>query len=131
MDNYDTYRMLYDLISIVVILTTLICFLVTFNTVFPHGGKLLLKFKLGEVKRGFENRPIRGGLTAISFLIFFSMIATYIVPVEIDGWFIIRTIFLRIPVLAASLIILWTVVHIQHGDWDINRRYDEEEKRRR
>ncbi len=119
----STYIILYDFISVIVALSTLVVFLFTFHIVFPEGRSLIFRLKFKELKYLFEQKPIRGGFTAVSFLIFFGMVSSYLVPVEITGLFLIRTLLIRLPMLAASGVILWVVIHIQHGDWDINSRY--------
>ena len=121
----DLTIIIYDLFLGFSILAAFFLFLVTFNTAFRGCVPLFYKFKFREIYSIAKSKPIRAGLTAISFLLFISISVSYLFPVDVTTSFLIRGIVIRLPLIAAEGIILWTIIHIEHGDWTLNTGKDD------
>jgi hypothetical protein len=118
---------IYDLFAGISAMAAFVIFLITFNTAFRGCLGLFIKFKIKEVTQIFREKPIRAGLNLVAFLIFFSTAFSYLIPVDITEYFVIRSIFIRIPLILAEAAILWIVIKIEHGEWHLKGDYYREE----
>lgn len=118
------WQLLHDVVNIAATFGTLILFWFTFDLVFKENElKFWQCWKFSRCKVVFENKPIRAGMTLISLLLALVSFAFFFIPTGSSPYTIMVSAIVDLGILFASGIIFWVVLHIQYGDWDINRRY--------
>ncbi len=112
----ELLEIIYGLLGSLSSLAAFVLFLITFSLTFDGYKSAFLKLQFKKIKERFWLNPIKGCLTAISFLIFISMALSYLVPVEVTLTFIIRSTTVRVPLIIAEVIVLWMVLHLEKHD---------------
>lgn len=101
-------EIVYNIVGFATFMLSLFCLTLTF-----HNMKRTSGIKKGWHLRRIANAsPICFSLTVVSFMIFVSVIGTFIFPPEITTVFLTRTVFFAAHLLVGSFTVLWTVTKI-------------------
>ncbi len=111
-------EIIYNIFGFTIFLLSFFCLTLTFYNMKRTSG----------VKKGWHLRKIANAapmcfaLTIVSFMIFVSVIGTFIFPPEITTVFLVRTVFFGAHLLVGSFTVLWTVTRIDDITDNIQRK---------